>query len=362
MIKYNPVVIDGNIFLMSHAAAILGNMPAKDIIYNSTHENPMYRGRGIIIKSFLAMVLKSINDMIKGGLAPTSVSIVWDERNKGKYHKSILIDTLESTEGYKGDRSYLTKDDLDKMTLELNDCVDPDLILELKKKRDEAEKSIIINKERYIAREFIKDNLPKFGIPSFSLSGWEADDLDFIFAIETEKLGGYHIHCSGDSDWSFNLRERDVFWQINRSELYRKSYQDVKKKFGIRDDLDIIDWAEIFYSAKGNHNFLRKTLNPNIKRVTKAILDKVFSGDYSDITDMKRFEVQRKCFRVTEFPEVEKVRDLHKEIIRFNIAGSDQEFKDMLDTLSMRDDQKFFMSKNYQDFTASIRKSILDQV
>ena len=63
MIKYNPVVIDGNIFLMAHSSAILGNMEAKDVIYNAQKEDVMYRGRGILIKSMLAMIFKNITDM-----------------------------------------------------------------------------------------------------------------------------------------------------------------------------------------------------------------------------------------------------------------------------------------------------------
>ena len=91
MIKYNPVVIDGNIFLMAHAANILGNMSAKDVIHNGKHEEVMYRGRGILIKSLIAMIFRNVKDMVKQGLKPTSVCIVWDQRKYGNYHKPMRI-------------------------------------------------------------------------------------------------------------------------------------------------------------------------------------------------------------------------------------------------------------------------------
>lgn len=361
MIKYVPIVADGNIFLMSTAAAILGNMEAKDIIHNSTHENIMYRGRGIIIKSILEMIFKNTKDMQKGGLKPTSFTFVWDERIDGKYHKSNIIDTLNDEKSYKGDREYVTEDAILAVDKLIEDATKEEKE-ELIKKKLEMQKSLIINHERHQARKFLQNHLPKFGIPSYSIGGWEADDLDLMFAIETEKLGGYQIHYSGDSDWSFHLREKDVFWQVNRSKLYRKDTAEVKKKFGIREDLSLMKWAELFYSAKGSHNFLQRTFDPSIKRVTAKHLDKLFSGDFSDISDKDRFETQRKCFRLEEFPGVEKVRDLHKEVINFKITADVNEFKSLLDMLSMAEDRKFYMGRNYVEFVDTIRGNILEQI
>jgi hypothetical protein len=346
---------------MAHSGAILGNMSAKDIIHNGKHEEVMYRGRGILIKSMIAMILKNVKDMIKEGYSPTSVSLVWDQRKNGKYHKSDIIDALETNEGYKGDRSYLTQEDIIALDKKIEICEDPKELSELVNSRNDVAKSVIINEERKHARDFLREHLPKFGIPSFSWQGYEADDLDAIFAEETEKLGGYQIHYSGDSDWSFNLREKDVFWQVNRSKLYLKDANKIREKFGIPEGMSLMEWAELNYSARGSHNFLRRTIDPNIKRLTKAIMAKIYDKDFSDISDLDRFEAQRKCFRLGDFPEIDKVRDLHKQILPFKVSGSLNEFKDMLDDLKMGDDQKFFMARNYEEFTSSIRKSLMDQ-
>lgn len=362
MIKNNPVSIDGNLFLMAHSSAILGNMSARDIIHNSTHENPMYRGRGIIIKSMLAMIFKNIKDMFDSGLTPTSVFLLWDKRDNGKYHKSNIIDTLDSDKGYKGDRDYITEEDILATESELKLELSADQKRNLETKLLDQKKSFIIGQERHIARQYIIDNFGKFGIPSFSYMGYEADDLDLIFALETEKSNGCHIHYSGDSDWSFNLRPNDVFWQVNRSKLYRKSSEDVRKKFNIRADLELLEWAELFYSAKGSHNFLQRTLDPSIKRITVSHLNKLFDRDFSDISDMERFNVQRKCFKLQDFPNYDKVTELYTKASKFEVSASVEDFKNMLDDLSISDDVKFFMNKNYQEFLSKIRNSTLNQL
>lgn len=362
MIKPNPVVIDGNIFLMAHSSAILGAMKPKDIIHNSTHENIMYRGRGIIIKSFMSMIFKNVEDMFKKGYNPTSICIVWDKRLNGKYHKSTIIDKLESDSGYKGDRTYLTESDLNELESKYENATNPEEEAKYEEEILSAKKSLIIDRERYHAREFIKANLPKFGISSISLAGWEADDLDYIFALETDKRGGTQIHYSGDSDWAFNLRGDDVFWQVNRGFLYKKDSNDIRKKYDIPEGLSLQDWAEINFSARGSHNFLRSTIDPSIKKITKKIKAELFSGDFSKIHDVKRFEIQRECFKIESFPDVDKVVELYKKCMSLDITVPIEEFKSLLNELSMKDDQKFFMNKNYVDLISKVRISILSQI
>lgn len=362
MLKPSPVVIDGNIFLMAHSSAILGNMKPKDIIHNSTHENIMYRGRGILIKSMIAMILKNVDDMFKQGYSPTSICMVWDQKKDGKYHKSNIIDTLGTEEGYKGDRGYITHQDLIDLATKVENATNAKEEQEFEEELLSAKKSFVINSERFHAREFLKANLPKFGIPSFSKAGWEADDLDYVFAQETLLRDGLHIHYSGDSDWAFNLRNKDIFWQVNRGFLYKKDVNDIRKKYGIPEDMALQDWAELNFSTRGSHNFLRSTLDPKIKRVTKVIMKEIFEGDYKNITDIKRFEAQRECFKIEKFPGFDEVKELYNDIVKFDVEGSIEDFKAMLTEISMGDDQKFFMTRNYTDISAKIRNSILSQL
>lgn len=349
MIKSNPVIIDGNLFLNTFTSAILGNMQDRDIIHNSKHENPMYRGRGLVIKSFLVMLFSNAKQMAKKGYNPTQFSIVWDKRISGKYHKSNIIDVLEDGKGYKGDRKYLTAEDLLDETL-------------TDKERDAIEAELIRTTERYEARNFIENELPKFGIASYFLAGWEADDLDYIWAKETEKLGGRQIHYSGDSDWGFHLRPNDIFWQVNRAKLHLKTYDDMLLKYSVPEGISLWKWAELQFSAFGSHNFLKRTFDPSVKRVTKKYKDKFFSGDLSDITDIERFDVQRKCFQIDEFPGVEDAIEMYKKVISHKATAAPEEFNSLLLDLGLGDASKASMNNSYKTFLKIILDSKLNQI
>lgn len=349
MIKSNPVVIDGNLFLNTFNSAILGNMPDRDVIHNGSHEFPMYRGRGLVIKSFITFIFAHAKQMAKKGFDPTHFSIVWDKRNNGKYHKSTIIDTLGDGDSYKGDRTYVTIEDLQNPELSRDE-------------REKIEAEVIRSNERFAARNFLESELPKYGIPSYSLSGWEADDLDFIWAKETELSGGRHIHCSGDSDWGLHLRPNDQFWQVNRAKLHLKSYEDVRKKHAVPEGMDLWYWAELQYSAFGSHNFLKRTFNPEVKRVTKKYKDKFFSGDFSDITDVERFEVQRKCFQIEDFPDVEKAKELYHDMISHKATAAPDDFRDLLDELKVGDAVKASMLNSYKTFLKIILDSKINQI
>lgn len=349
MIKPNLIVADGNIFLNASMQAILGNMQDRDIIHNGNHENPMYRGRGIILKTFLNTIFSNVKQMNKKGYEPTHIAIVWDKRIKGKYFKSEIIDQLEDGDSYKGDRKYVSVEDLDN----------PDLT---QKDREKIQAELIKNTERYAAKSFIETEFPKIGIHSYHLAGWEADDLDLVWAMETEKRGGMQIHYSGDSDWSLQLREKDIHWQVNRSKLYLKTVADVRTKFSIPDHLSLLEWAELNYSAFGSHNFLKRTFDPSVKRVTKKYKEKLFSGDLSDIVDRERFDVQRKCFDVKNFPNLDKAIEMYDEVISKGIPNDPNAFKSLLDLMSIGDRDKHSMYNNYNAFAKILLDSKLNQI
>jgi len=349
MYKPNPVVCDGNLILSACTAAILNNMPKRDVIFNSDNENVMYRGRGIVVKAFLVSIFSQVKAMKNRGLSPTNFSIVWDKRISGNYHKSTILNELDDDKGYKGDRKYASMDDLNN----------PDLTEE---EKQDIEASIIINKERMEARNILKEELPKYGIASYMVAGFEADDLDYIWGLETEKRGGQHIHYSGDSDWQFHLVGNDVAWQVNRGKLNYKDVEIVRLKHKIPEDMELMDWAELQFSAFGSHNFLQKTFDPTVKRVTKKYKDKFFSGDFSDIVDKERFEAQRKCFRILDFPGVDKVQELYKTMISHTRSTDLDDFNDLLVKLSIGDKAKYGLMNSFKTFHKILLDSKLEQL
>lgn len=126
--------------------------------------------------------------------------------------------------------------------------------------------------------------------------------------------------------------------------------------------MDLMEWAEIQFSAFGSHNFLQRTFDKSVKRVTKKYKDKLFSGDFSDIESMERFEVQRECFKIENFPGCEGVREMYNKMISHKPTATPDEFKVTLDLLGLGDQSKASMNNSYKTFLKIILDSKLNQI
>lgn len=349
MFKPNPVVIDGNLQLNSISAAILGSMEPNDIIFNSKNSNVMYRGRGIVVKTFINVIFKTIKDMVSKGYNPTHVCIVWDEKLNGKYSKTKILDALQDGSTYKSDRTFVTEEDLKDPTLSEEEKI-------------KIKSKILISKEFLEARTLIKNKLSKYGIKSYSIPGWEADDIDYIWGLETNKLGGQHLHCSADSDWQFHLTNNDILWQLVRGKLYIRTVESVIEKNKIPEGMELMEWASIEAAALGSHNNLLRTVDPSIKRFTKKYRDKLFSGDTSMISDKKRYDAQKETFDITNFSGVDTVKALYKTMLSNKPNSDETEFLEFLIELGVSDKDKYVMKSNYSNLKSYLLNSKLKQV
>jgi hypothetical protein len=346
MLKPNPVIVDGNLQLNSLSSAILGTMEPKDIIYGSKNTNVMYRGRGIIIKSFINILFKTVRDLSKKGYDPTHLAVVWDKKFKGKYSKTLILDALNDGSTYKSDRTFVTREDLKDESLS-------------KEERLKLESKIIISEEFLEARKFLQTKLNEYGIVSYSLAGWEADDIDYIWGLETNKLGGNHIHCSGDSDWKFHLTGNDILWQTVRGKLYIRTKETVRENNKIPDNLGLMEWKSISTSALGSHNNLLRTVDPSIKRFTKKYKDLLFSGDTSMIGKgplMDRYQAQLKTFNIEEFEGVDTVRSMYKDMLNVAPNSDEAEFLKLLLEIGVSGRDQQNMRSSY----SALKSTLLD--
>lgn len=351
MLKPTPVIIDGNLFLNSISSAILGSLPDEDIIFQSTNDKPMSRGRGMLIKTFIQVFFSTIESIKKKGYKVTHTAIVWDRKLNGKYYKTQILDKLNDGSSYKSDRTFVTAKDLEDPTL-----------TEEQIKVIKAE--LCRSTEFLEARKFIQDNLSAYGIPNVSLPGWEADDLDYVWGLETNKLEGIHIHCSGDSDWQFHLTSKnDIHYQpVRGGKVYIKTEETVREKFNIPDDYTLMEWASIEFSALGSHNNLLRTVDPSIKRFTKKYRKKLYEDkDFSMIGDMDRFEAQRKVFDVSSFPGLDTVKALYKDVLNTSPTASEADFSSFLSKVGINAKDKAILRNKYSSYKSSILKSKLDQ-
>ena len=352
MIKPIPVVVDGNLYLNALSASLLGTMDPKDLIYQNTKPDVMLRGRGMVIKSFIVTFFKTIEDIRKKGYDVTNVCIVWDRKLKGKYKKTLLLDALNDGQTYKSDRKFASEEDLNN----------PDLTdTELKVLRAK----LIQNTEFLEARKFLQEELPKYGIPNISSPGWEADDLDYIWGLETNKLGGTHIHCSGDSDWQYHLTNDDILWQPSRGgKVYVKDVESVREKKKIPEGYGLMEWAAIEYATLGSHNNLLRTVKPEIKRFTKKWRDKLYvDKDYSAVIgDMPRFTAQKKTFDILSFTGVDNIKELYKEMLSMNPTSDPTEFLSLLNKVGVNSRDKSILKNKYSAYKSALLNSRLKQL
>lgn len=349
MLKPVPIVIDGNLYLNSISSAIFGTMSSGDIVFNSKQEDPMFRGRGMILKTFLTTILKTVVDCSKKGYSPTHISIVWDRKLNGKYKKTLILDALNDGHSYKSDRSFVTKEDL------LNENLTD-------KERESLEAKMVLNKEFLESRNFIQDNFHRVGLYSYSLPGWEADDIDYVWGLETTKLGGLQIHCSADSDWQYHLSGKDILWQLIRGKTTIKTESIVRDDKEIPKGMSLLEYIAIINSALGSHNNLLRTVDPSIKRFTKKYRNLLLNGDDSMISNKTRYLAQKKTFDILSFSGVNSVQDLFSKMLN-NFPNSDSsELSKLIKELKINDSDSRSIINSYDSVKSVLLNSRLSQI
>ena len=351
MLKPIPIIFDGNLFLNSISSAILGNLDDKDVIFQSKNTDPMKRGRGMLIKTFIQTYFSTIEAVRKKGYSITHSAIVWDRKLEGKYYKTSILDKLNDGSTYKSDRKFVSEDDLDDESLTDDE-------------RKVIEASLCRSTEFLKARRFLQDNLPTYGIPNVSLPGWEADDLDYVWGLETNKREGLHIHCSGDSDWQFHLTNNDVHYQPGRGgKVYVKTESTVREKFNILDEYGLMEWASIEFSALGSHNNLLRTIDPSIKRFTKKYRKKMYEDkDFSMIGDLSRFNAQKQVFDILSFPGLDTVKALYEEVLKVTPSSDESKFSNFLLKVGINSKDKAILRNKYSSYKSAILNSKLNQL
>lgn len=349
-----PVVIDGNLILNAISSSILGTMDPEDFLYNyDNSKSEMYKGRGMLIKTFFNYIFGTIKDIsATKKYSPTTICVVWDKKFEGKYKKTEILDSLNDGSTYKSDRKNITKEDLEDESLS-----DKDLKI-LKSK-------YYIGQEFLQARVYIQRSLPKIGIPSAQYPGWEADDIDYLWGLETNFRSGLHIHVSGDSDWQFHLTKNDIHWQVNRNKLYIKTVKTVREKFSIPENLTLMEWAARNFSALGSHNNLLRTVDPSIKRFTKKYKDKLFSEE-ENIDSIKykaRYLAQKKTFYIESFKDADKIISLYDQYLPIITQVPDNSsFNKIMDVVGIKGKDRISMEKRYENMFKTLSDNTIKQL
>lgn len=219
------------------------------------------------------------------------IILLWD---KYPYHK------YEFLRDYKGSRHYATEEDLVGVDRDEN----PKAYLEI-------QEDIARNKRKQEAKYWCITNFESMGMKNYIRTGYEADDLACIISEHLENDDQKSAVISKDSDWSYFTRPNiDYITPTGKVITYEdmvKSHKHFHPEIGI----DLYEYKSICDSLFGSHNDLQRTLAPDSELPPESLGDIIESvvktGDSDYIVNKDLFKAQLQSFKLTEYPEYDKV-------------------------------------------------------
>lgn len=217
--------------------------------------------------------------------------LLWD---KYPYHK------YEFLKDYKGSRHYATDDDLK----DLNQDDNPKLYLE-------TLEEIARNSKKQQSKYWCINNFENMGLKNYIRSGYEADDFACIISKYLENDDQKSAVVSRDSDWSYFARPNiDYITPAGKVITYEdmlNSHPHFNPELGIT----LYDYKSIYDSLYGSHNDLQRTLVPDAdlpKDSLGGIIESIIkTGDSEYIVNKELFNAQLQSFKLTDYPDYEKV-------------------------------------------------------
>lgn len=323
--KYRYNLIDGS-YLITRNLSVL-------------HYNYLNSGQEYTSGDLIKMVIWSVNKLSRDcGITADKVILLHD---KWEYHRTKML-----SGDYKDNRVYITDEDAAKIE-------DPE---EKKKAEIEAMKNRIKQQAKYK----IISELGNYGIASFSKSGFEADDLSYIWSSLLYNSDKKSVITSRDSDWKFWTNPMVDNFRLGKGKLPPEliTYDDVMRSEmpeNLVGRLSLYDYKSYFDSIEGSHNNMRRTRKDKLK--TNDIIEKILNGeDVRDLfDDYDRFKLQYSTFKVENFPEFDKVINMFYYIDKSGKISSAEEFRNFADTNGIGISNSY-----YQKFTNSLDPSLYE--
>ena len=259
------------------------------------------------------------------------------------YQKKLISENRESEapEGYKSDRKYYTENDITEDTDESTRRL---ILSEVKRNKIKRElKNLMMN-------EFWRFGIINIGVPSY-----EADYLGYIFgalAYNEDKKSGI---VSRDGDWSFSTSPKVDFLKlpVSNSKFEVITYEDMIKSLSgpLPSGMSLYQYMGYRDSLFGSHNHLTRTVRAGVKEYDTIV--KVFNKDYSDVDNYELFKVQLSTFNVDEYPKIQDVVNIYKDIPKMGRLSSVSEFREFADRYNIDISDKY-----YKDFIDRLDPSL----
>jgi len=265
----------------------------------------------------------------------------WDKNLEGGYIRANLIKDFVK---YKGSRTYMTE----KLLQSLKDdpTTSPEVI-------QNAEHELAVNKVKYAAKQIIKTELTRFGLPWFSYPGYEFDDIATLASFQLHgKLDKPMVIVTKDSDLLYSLCPTCCQFLLPtkgsdpKIVTYDEMYATIPQEL-VERGMSLYQYFSFLNSLGYSHNDTCKSVKPRLNS-TEVILH-ILDNDYSDLTNVDAFKAQLCSFNLGNFPNLDKVQTMINS--KFNTTGhisTETEFKNFCKICNITD----MSDKYYSDFTS----------
>ena len=248
----------------------------------------------------------------------------WDPELGGYYRTWLLGGN------YKDSRTWMTPEKF-KEILETPGVTSGEI--------EKAEKELYQNQVKQEAKQILKEEAKKIGLPCIGIPGLEYDDLCYIISSLLYSSGATKksIIVTKDSDCMYCTSPVVDYFRlpVGGSSPEIKTYTDIYTTL-VPEELrekgvSLYSYKSIWDSLDGGHNDLRKTRLPRTNLVD--VISGILVGDYSGVKDPDLFNRQLQTFQLDSFPMINQaVQEVSMKLPTVGHLGSIQEFHDFCDS------------------------------
>lgn len=275
-----------------------------------------------LVKHFYWSIVK----MVRDHFSCNKVILLWDVP---PYHK------LKWVPDFKGDRVHYNKEYLDEFDIEN----DPQGYLQ-------AREEVAFESVKNEAKWFIINTLYCVGMPSVNISGFEADDLAYLFSqiIQDDNHSQKSAICSVDSDWMY-WTSLKVDWIKHTNQLvwtYSDGLSDCEGKCE-QYGWSLFELKKFMDSTFLSHNGVPKTTTLGWKDIDTLVADHL-NGTY-EVIDKDQFESNMSSFELQSYPNYSEAISRLKELINSDVVFDYDKYR-LLRTKGFSVSQSYI--ENYQ--------------
>lgn len=273
------------------------------------------------------MTIQTLNKLSRDfGITSDKIILLadtWDPEYNGYYRTYLL------SGNYKDSRSWMTSEKFQSIQDDPNST---------QEEIEKAKFELYQNNVKQEAKQILKTETGKIGLPCFGIPGLEYDDLCYIISslIFEASLSSYghtkkSIIVTKDSDCMYCTSPMVDYFRLpvggskpevkTYEEIYESMVPDIIKNTGI----SLYEYKSMCDALDGGHNDMRKTRQYHTN-LDQTIIE-ILSGDYRNVENLELYQKQYQTFRLETFPMINQaIQEIKEKLPVIGHLGNLEEF------------------------------------